>query len=59
MKTIKFTQDEVQQYANPLKDLINSCHLIDSLLLKHEIDLDKSTVRDLKRLSRELKEWKY
>ena len=37
------------------KDLINSCHLIDSLLLRHEIDLSKNTVRDLKRLSRQLK----
>ncbi len=38
-----------------LKDLINSCYLIDNLILRHEIDLDKHTVRELKNLSRQLK----
>ena len=39
-----------------LKDLIDSCHLIDNLVLRHEIDLDKHTVRELKRLSRKLEQ---
>ena len=39
-----------------LKELINSCHLIDNLVLRHEIDLDKDTVRELKSLSRRLKD---